>query len=184
MGVGQAQIVEADSASVPAAVVVGGAVALTLFVAGRPEPLHRHRGRVVPASGSKKAWVQFYADPRSAAYEDEVANQVRRQVLGVEVSYPLGEGVDFKLPLTAMRILMTVRFNLVKPVSYPKRITMHTKKPDVDNYGKAILDGLVKGLVIKDDGMVTDLTTFKRYVEPGHPEGVEIDLTAVPTEVV
>ena len=95
-----------------------------------------------------------------------------------------GEGEDFTLPLRDMRVLMTLRFNLPKPKSYPARVVHHTKKPDIDNYAKGVLDGLVKGRIIADDGMITDLVILKRYVEPGHPEGVEVDLTGLPTEVV
>ena len=155
-----------------------------MFVPGKPEPLHRHRARVVSSAG-KKPFVQIYPDKRSADYEDLVAMMVRKQSLQAHVVVdPTLPPSEFLLPFRDCRILMTVRFNLVKPPSYPKRVTAHTKKPDVDNYAKAVLDGLVKGLVIADDGMVTDLTTYKRYVCEGHPEGVEIDLTAVPTEVV
>jgi Holliday junction resolvase RusA-like endonuclease len=82
-----------------------------------------------------------------------------------------------------MRVLLTLRFNLPKPKSYPKRVVHHLKKPDIDNYAKALIDGLVKGRIIEDDGLVTDLTIQKRYLEPGHPEGVEVDLTALPAEV-
>lgn len=129
----------------------------------------------------KKPFAQFYADPRSAKYEQFVADQARSQVLAAEV---VGDGNrDFTLPLSECRVLMTVRFNLVKPVSYSKRVRHHTKKPDVDNYAKAVLDGLVKGKILADDGLVTDLTACKRYVEAGHPEGVEVDLTAIPTDV-
>lgn len=122
----------------------------------------------------------MYADPRSAKYEEYVGLIAKRQVVSVEVR---GDGPDFVLPLRDCRVLLTVRFNLVKPAGYPKRVVDHTKRPDVDNYGKAILDGLVQGGIIKDDGLVTDLTLMKRYLEPGHPEGVEIDLTAIPAEV-
>lgn len=143
------------------------------------EPLHRHRVRVIQKQGAK-AFPQVYPDPRSAKWEDYVAQTAVEQIRAVETR---GDGEDFTLPLSECRVLMTVRFNLPKPKAYPKRVVHHTKKPDLDNYAKAVLDGLVKGRIIEDDGLVTDLMILKRYVEPGHPEGVEIDLTAIPCEV-
>ena len=44
---------------------------------------------------------------------------------------------------------------------------MPTKKPDIDNIGKIILDGL-NGVAWRDDSVVTDLTIHKRYDENAH----------------
>lgn len=123
--------------------------------------------------------MQTYPDKRSVAWEEYIASNSRMQVLAVEV-----DGEDFKLPLEKCRVLLSLRFNLPKPKSYPKRIIWHTKKPDIDNYAKAVIDGLVKARIIEDDGLITDLNIQKRYVEMGHPEGVEIDLTALAVETV
>lgn len=130
-----------------------------------------------------KPFVQTYSDKRSADYELLVGQHVKDQLVGIETERPLPEDgdEDFVLPFKEHRVLIGLRFNLAKPVSYPKSVVHHTKKPDIDNYAKAVLDGLVKARVLADDGMVTDLTIAKRYIEPGHPEGVEIDLTAIPT---
>lgn len=167
----------------PAAVVAGDTVSLTLFVpAGdefdqKIEPLHRHRARVI---AGKKPFAQFYSDPRSAKWEEYVAATVIEQLTNTPTQ---GYGEDFVLPLKESRVLLTLRFNLPKPKSYPARVVHHIKKPDIDNYAKALIDGLVKARIIEDDGLITDLMIQKRYLEPGHPEGVEIDLTAIPTEV-
>lgn len=167
----------AHPAGFPSALVVGSSVALRLFIPGKPEPKRRHRARVVQAAG-RKPFVQTYSDGKSRDYEQMVADVAVHQVRTVPVD---GDGQDFTLPFTG-RVLVTLRLNMPKPVSYPKSVVHHTKKPDVDNLAKAVLDGLVHGGVLKDDGLVTDLTTFKRYVEDGHPEGVEIDLTVIGTD--
>lgn len=173
----------------PAALVAGRAVSLSLFIPPRPtkkasdngiEPLHRHRVKVITPHGGAKPFPQMYPDPRSAQWEEWVADQAVDQLIQVPTQ---GDGDDFTLPLRDMRVLLTLRFNLPKPKSYPKRVVHHIKKPDIDNYAKALIDGLVKGRIIEDDGLITDLTIQKRYLEPGHPEGVEVDLTALPTEV-
>lgn len=183
MGAGETPLIEAFPSGFPAAVTAGRAVSLNIFIQagegnGRKiEPLHRHRARVVTAPG-KKPFVQTYADKRSTEWEEYVAGSARMQVLATEV-----DGEDFTLPFSEHRILLSLRFNLPKPKSYPKRIVHHTKKPDIDNYAKALIDGLVKARIIEDDGLVTDLTIQKRYIEPGHPEGVEIELVALPVEM-
>lgn len=153
-----------------------------MFIPGEPVALGRHRSRVVVPKDGRPPWVQTYPDKKSADYEDYVGAEARRQVLQCEVQ---GQGlVDFTLPLKRVRVLTVIRFNVKKPVSYPKRVTYPTKKPDIDNLEKAVFDGLVKGGIIEDDALVTDALTSRRYVEPGHPLGVEIDLAAVPTETV
>lgn len=185
MDTGTPPLFAAYPAGFPAALVAGRAVNLRLFIPAskeddRPvEPLHRHRFKVITPAGQKPRAIA-YADPRSAAWEQYVADTALEQLMHTPTE---GPGPDFVFPLTDMRVLVTLRFNLPKPKSYPARVVHHTKKPDLDNYSKAILDGLVKARILADDGMVTDETHMKRYVEPGHPEGVEIDLTALPVEV-
>lgn len=39
----------------------------------------------------------------------------------------------------------------------------HTKRPDIDNLAKAVLDALVDQGVIKDDSIVTRLEVAKEY---------------------
>jgi Holliday junction resolvase RusA-like endonuclease len=182
---GTAPLLEAFPAGFPAALVAGRTVNLRLFIPADKEndcpvePLHRHRVKIIQPKGAKPR-PQMYADPRSAKWEEYVAEQALDQLTHTPTT---GEGEDFIFPLTDMRVLITMRFNLPKPKSYPARVVHHTKKPDIDNYGKAILDGLVKARILADDGMVTDQLSLKRYLEPGHPEGVEIDLAAIPCEV-
>jgi len=118
--------------------------------------------------------VQTYPEAKTVNWEDRVAGQAIAQIAGVTV---LGTGVDFVLPF-AGRVLISLRFNLHKPVSYSSAVVDHLKRPDVDNLAKAVLDGLQKGRIMIEDNLVTDLSVRKRYVSPGHPEGVEIDLTA------
>ena len=129
------------------------------------------------APKGKAPFVQFYPDRKSDQYQDAVADWARQQVLTLSTS------VHFRMPLTMCRLLVTLRFNIDKPKSYPARVVDHTKKPDLDNLSKGILDGLMKGKIIVDDAMVTDLSLQKRYSTWDHPQGVEIDLTAMPCEI-
>lgn len=127
---------------------------------------------MIPHGG--KPFVQTYPDKKTEEYEQFVAAHVRDQVVKIPVT---GDGQDFKLPLHG-RVLITLRFNMHKPVSYPASVVDHLRRPDVDNLAKSILDALQNGRIFVEDNQVTDLTVSKRYVEAGHPEGVEIDLTA------
>lgn len=180
MEAGSAPLFEAYPDGFPEAYGVASTVSLRLFIPGKPVPQARPRARVVTPPG-KKPWVQFYEEKTSTDWQEHVSESVRRQVIGLPLQGPATE--DFTLPFVDCRLLVTLRFNMPKPKGYPARVVHHTKKPDVDNLSKGVLDGLVKGRIMADDNAVTDLVILKRYVEPGHPEGVEVDLTAVPTEV-
>lgn len=118
----------------------------------------------------------------SREYKERVAEIARFQVLKTPV-VEIGSGSDFLLPFVDVRCLIKLRFNMHRPVSYPKRVVDNTKKPDFDNLSKGVVDGLVMAGIIKDDGLITDATIQKRYADADHPEGVEIDLTVMPTEV-
>lgn len=52
----------------------------------------------------------------------------------------------------------------------------HTKKPDVDNLAKAVLDACQDAGLFKDDSAVVVLTVEKSYVDPGDlvKQGCEI----------
>lgn len=140
---------------------------------------------VTPAN--KKPWVQFYEEKTSADWQDHVAEHVRYQ----SVKVPIQGNGTFVLPFVDVRALVVLTFNLHRPVSYPARVTQHTKKPDVDNLAKGVLDGMVKGMLLKDDSCITDLTISKRFADEsdslpelaGPPLGVEIQLTVMPVEV-
>lgn len=120
---------------------------------------------------------QLYTPATTKKWEEHIAASARAQLIAVEV-----EGdTDFTMPIRQMRVMARIRFNIEKPVSYPKRIVHATKKPDLDNLVKAVLDGLVNGKVIDDDACITDMSVSKRYADPlNHPPGVEIELTCLP----
>lgn len=122
----------------------------------------------------KKPFVQMYPDPQSAAWEENAVDILQRQIARIPVA---GDGEDFILPFQG-RVILSLRFNIRKPISYSASVVHVTRKPDVDNLAKAVLDAMVKARILQDDNLVTDLSVSKRYVEPGHPEGIEIDLTA------
>ena len=63
-----------------------------------------------------------------------------------------------------------------KQLEQAKSQDLHAKKkPDVDNYAKAILDG-ANGLLFKDDAQIVELTIRKQY---GEVSRAEIELEEV-----
>lgn len=133
----------------------------------------RPRARIV---NGKKPFAQFYTPQKTQEWEAHIAQHALMQLRSVELE---GDD-DFTMPIRERRIIVSIRFNLRKPSSYPKSVIYPTKKPDLDNLLKAILDGVVSGGVIDDDNCITDLSVMKRYATDEHPLGVEVDLTCLP----
>lgn len=151
----------------PRCVVTGSICLIEFFIPGKPVP----KGR--PRFARRGTFVQTYSDPHTVEWESHVADQARSQLAELQVD---GLLTDLVLPF-AGRLVGTFRFNIDKPKSYPKKIVHHEKRPDGDNLMKSVWDGL-QGVVFKDDGQFTDFTGLKRYSEPGHPQGVEVSITA------
>jgi Holliday junction resolvase RusA-like endonuclease len=60
---------------------------------------------------------------------------------------------------------------MLQPPQMPKKwvgIRLPTKRPDLDNYLKTVLDGL-EGIVYKDDAQIVDIHVSKRYAWNSQP---------------
>lgn len=130
-------------------------------------------GAQIRYSSSKKPYVHFYTPKKTEEWEAHVGEHALKELRAIP------SDIAFTLPLTG-RIVASMRFNLRKPSSYPASVIHATKKPDVDNLSKGILDALVRNGVIEDDNAVTDLSLRKRYADGVHPHGVELELTSLP----
>jgi crossover junction endodeoxyribonuclease RusA len=91
-----------------------------------------------------KSWQQLVADQASHAIEDLPMN-------------------DRALLLDGVRL--TVAFFLPRPKSLPKRVTCHTKTPDLDKALRAIGDSL-SGVCYRDDSQIVEIVAMKRYAAP------------------
>jgi len=60
---------------------------------------------------------------------------------------------------------VNLAFFLQRPKSLPKKIIHHTKKPDIDNLAKSVLDAL-EGVIYVNDAQVTSLLITKYYGTP------------------
>lgn len=142
------------------------------FALGTPKP--KARPRVV--RNKHTGFVQTYTPSTTVNWEQTIVWQAKKAMAWISVNNPCEPDV---MPF-AGRILADIRFNVVRPKSAPKSVTYPLKAQpgDVDNLAKSVLDALQLAGVILDDKTVTDLVVVKRFVEPEHPEGVEVELTA------
>ncbi|MEM2944428.1 MAG: RusA family crossover junction endodeoxyribonuclease [Methanomassiliicoccales archaeon] len=64
-------------------------------------------------------------------------------------------------------------FIFQRPKSLPKKISLNTRRPDVDKLVRTVLDGLAK-VLIPDDSQVVAIRTLKRYAVENESPGVRI----------
>lgn len=130
----------------------------TFTVEGEPVP--KLSGQIVRFGKH----MSLKANPKTRRYEDVV-----RQVAAVAwAGRPL---------LRERAVELTIIFYREPPASASKRLRAQMlagelkpiSKPDCTNYAKAFEDGL-KGIVIADDALVTDLVVRKRYATAARVE--------------
>jgi Holliday junction resolvase RusA-like endonuclease len=118
--------------------------------------------------------VQTFTPDATVNWEQAVGWQAKQAVAWLLTSHP----GDIELLPFVGRVMIDLRFNVRRPASLPKKVLHPMKGADVDNLAKSVLDALQNVRVIGDDKTVTDLSACKRFEEPGHPEGVEVEITA------
>lgn len=74
-------------------------------------------------------------------------------------------------------IVVRMDFYLPRPKSLPKRVSHHTKKPDVSKLLRAAEDALT-GIIWTDDSRIVDAHPRKFY---GDPPRVEIEVQELPS---
>jgi Holliday junction resolvase RusA-like endonuclease len=123
---------------------------VTFMVEGTPVP----KGR--PRFARRGKFVSTYSPKTTVDYESKVSESAK---LAMGASEPL------ETPLAAY-----IYITLPVPASYSKKRTQAclsgqerpTKKSDIDNYCKAIFDGM-NGIVFVDDSLVVSLHATKVY---------------------
>lgn len=109
-----------------------------------------------PQGKARPRWGngQMYTSKKTQDYEQQVCNA------WMAAGHPMFEG--------AVRVTITAYCGIPKSATKKKREGMErweilpTKRPDVDNIAKIILDGL-NGVAYKDDAQVVDLRVKKLY---------------------
>jgi crossover junction endodeoxyribonuclease RusA len=90
-------------------------------------------------------------NPRLKEWQTHVASVAQRIIEDDATFSPLDGPVSLALA-----------FHLSRPVSLPKKVIDHTKKPDLDKLVRAVKDAL-KGVMYRDDAQVVDLHASKVY---------------------
>ena len=136
-------------------------------IEGKPVP----QGR--PRAVRMGAGVRMYDPPKSKVYKQMVAAKVR--------SYMKINGIQ----TISEPIAVHLNFYFTPPKSYSKKRIraieakeeLFTKKPDVDNLAKSILDSC-NNLLFKDDSQIIGLTIGKHY---GHEDYVDVKVQIIET---
>jgi Holliday junction resolvase RusA-like endonuclease len=130
---------------------------VTFMVEGTPVP----KGR--PRFARRGKFVSTYSPKTTVVYESKVSESAK---LAMGASEPLETPVGAYIYIT-----------LPVPASYSKKRTQAclsgqerpTKKSDIDNYCKAIFDGM-NGIVFVDDSLIVSLHATKVYGTVGMVE--------------
>jgi Holliday junction resolvase RusA-like endonuclease len=137
-------------------------------VSGEPFGKKRPRARVIAGHAS------IHNDPANENYELKVINAFRQAY--PNLTNELGFGEDDYLQAT-----ITAYYSIPKSMSKKKRLLAldgtirPTKKPDVDNIAKSILDAL-NSVLYKDDSQVVRLVVGKHYADVPR---VEVSITKI-----
>ena len=125
---------------------------IEFVIEGTPQP----QGR--PRAVRMGAGVRMYDPPKSKAYKQMVSDKVR--------SYMKINGIQ----TITEPIAVHLNFYFTPPKSYSKKRIraieakeeLFTKKPDLDNLAKSILDSC-NNLLFEDDSQIVALTISKHY---------------------
>jgi crossover junction endodeoxyribonuclease RusA len=85
-------------------------------------------------------------------------------------------------PTKRQPVCVEIIFRLPRPKSAPARVHSPAKRPDLDKLCRAVLDGIVAGGAIADDGQVVQLKAFKKYATLDFPPGCIIEIWSVWSE--
>lgn len=117
-----------------------------LTIPGKPVPKGRPRGTTAGCSG----YVRFYTPQATREYELKVAECAR-----------LAMAKDH-WPIADKAVACELIFFVKRPKNCPKSRVFPSVKPDLDNYVKAVVDGM-SGIVFEDDKLIVDTHSAKRY---------------------
>ena len=134
---------------------------MTFSVTFSLEGISVPKGR--PKFSRRGGFARVYTPKKTADYETAIKTQAQAMMNREPLETPLAVYLCFRLPV---------------PKSHSKKRTeacligaeKPTKKPDLDNLAKAVLDGL-NGVVWRDDSQIVSLHVTKVYSSAG---GVDV----------
>ncbi len=134
-------------------------MAVTIEIPGPPVPKGRPRTRILWL-GSVPSWVKRLA--RAQLYTPEKTREFEKAVAqcGLVAKAKAGVLSWSSFPI-CVPVVALMTFYMVRP-QRPKW-PVPAGRPDLDNVEKSVLDGLVAGGVLKDDALIVDKVSRKRY---------------------
>lgn len=124
-------------------------------VPGQPEAKGRPRFRIVKPKGGA-SFVSTYTDPDTVKNEALIADAAAAAMAG---ALPVTGPVEV---LIVLMMKIPSSWSMKKQVAAASGAVRATKKPDLDNCAKSVLDAC-NGIVYADDGQVVMLTVRKVY---------------------
>jgi Holliday junction resolvase RusA-like endonuclease len=141
---------------------------ITFKVFGTPKPQSRpkafSRGKFTSVYSPVTAWRNDVKYAAHKVFEDQ--GQIDGAVI-VEIEY------YFRRPKSHYG---TGKNSDILKASAPKRMT---KRPDLDNLNKAVLDAIQDSNLLKDDSAVVRLISTKHYVFRDYAEGARIKINPI-----
>jgi Holliday junction resolvase RusA-like endonuclease len=138
---------------------------LAFTVTGIPQPKGSTRSFVpfawaqqAVAAGKSPRAVTTSDNPEAKGWQQLVREQAQTVAGGTLLVGPVKVAIVFRLP---------------RPVSLPRRVVAHLRKPDLDKLVRLVLDGM-RGVIYADDRAVVDLRARKVYAPVPSPPGAEI----------
>lgn len=130
---------------------------ITLRVSTVPIPKGRPRFHI-----SRRGQVHTFTPEKTSVFESQIALKYKEQSNGLkfERDIPLKVSLFFGLPIP----MSTTKS---RRVAMLEGILKHTKKPDIDNLVKAVLDAL-NDVAWEDDSQIVRVAAEKEYSEDPH----------------
>lgn len=118
-------------------------------------------GSPVPWARVRRQGNHYFIDAKTAAYKQKIAHAARKA--GVKCIHQPNA------------VAITLTFFLPRP---KKSDAQPTRRPDIDNFAKAVLDAMNDGIAWDDDSQVITLIAHKRYADDD-PVGTRIEIERI-----
>lgn len=117
-------------------------------------------GTPIPKGRPRFGNGRAYTPKRTKDYENALKALIKEQ----DITGPIEVSINAIFP----------RPQRLNPMKYPDGLILHTKRPDLDNIVKAVLDALNKTL--QDDAQVCVIHAYKYYAERSGEPRTEVTI--------